>query len=124
MAGSDSLADRKLHQDVARDLRVEVANGSDLFHGHAFGHQLLFHGHDFRRVGLPDDFPHLSLYLLGGIPRVQVLNDVFQYSNPVRLVVDHFAHDTLLNVSRLRIRMSPAHDFCHTAAHSPRYLAA
>src|ERR1022692_3092016 len=96
---------------------MEVAHRPDLFHGHSFGDQLLFHGHDFGGVGLPDDFLHLPLHLLGGISRVQVLDDVLQYSNPVRLVVDHFAHDTLLNIPRLRMRMNPAHDFCHTATH-------
>ena len=33
-------------------LRVKVAHRPDFLNRHSFGYQFLFHGHDFRRVGL------------------------------------------------------------------------
>jgi len=43
---------------------------------HTFGHKLLLHGHDFRIVGLFDDFAQLAFDLFEGISGVEMLDDV------------------------------------------------
>jgi hypothetical protein len=62
------------------------------FNGHAFGHQLLLHGHNLGRVRLADDFAKLFFYEFGSSARVQVLDDLLKNGNSMRPIVNQFAH--------------------------------
>ena len=67
VAGGDG-ARRGCDEEIAGDLRVEVAHGAELFDGHAFGEKFLFHGDDFGIVGGADDLFELGFDLAGGFP--------------------------------------------------------
>jgi hypothetical protein len=81
-----------LLEDVSRDLRVEIAHGSDFFYGHPFGDKLLLHCDDFAGIGLPDNFAQLLPDLLGRMALMQVPDNVLEVADAVSLIADSFAH--------------------------------
>ena len=83
---------RLLDQDVAHDLRVQVAHPHDLLHGHALGHELLLHGRDLARVALAHEGAEARLHFVRGLSLVKVADHLLEGADAVRAVVDELAH--------------------------------
>ncbi len=84
---------RRRDQHFPGQLGVQVAHALDLLDGHAFGHELLFHGHDLGVVGPAHEFPELVADLIRRRAGVEFPDDFLQRAHPVGAVVYEFAHE-------------------------------
>jgi hypothetical protein len=92
MSRLDRLPHGQLHQDVACNLRMQVAHRANFLDWHPLGHEFLFHRHDLGRIGLAHNLAKLTFHLFGRISSVQMLDDLFQCPNTVGSVGEQFAH--------------------------------